>query len=129
MAARRLAAEQLPAPSRGDDARGSQATAEEARTDELTGLPNRRALLEELDQRLADDATFTLTLADLNGFKRYNDTFGHPAGDALLKRLGRKLAAACEGRGIAARLGGTSSVSCSTPGPPSPTPNGSSARR
>ena len=52
------------------------------------------------------DETFTLTLADLNGFKRYNDTFGHPAGDALLRRLGRKLAAACEGRGIAARLGG-----------------------
>ena len=45
-------------------------------------------------------------LADLNGFKRYNDTFGHPAGDALLRRLGRRLAAACEGRGTAARLGG-----------------------
>ena len=81
-------------------------TAQEARTDELTGLPNRRALLEELERRSNANESFTLTLADLNGFKRYNDTFGHPAGDALLRRLGRKLAAACEGRGIAARLGG-----------------------
>jgi diguanylate cyclase (GGDEF)-like protein len=82
------------------------ATAQEARTDELTGLPNRRALLEELESRTSGTESFTLTLADLNGFKRYNDTFGHPAGDALLRRLGRKLAAACDGGGIAARLGG-----------------------
>jgi len=82
------------------------ATATEARTDELTGLPNRRALLEELEARTDRNETFTLTIADLNGFKRYNDTFGHPAGDALLKRLGRKLATACEGHGTAARLGG-----------------------
>jgi diguanylate cyclase (GGDEF)-like protein len=81
-------------------------SAHEARTDELTGLPNRRALLEELEERTEQGASFTLTLADLNGFKRYNDTFGHPAGDALLRRLGRKLATACEGSGTAARLGG-----------------------
>jgi diguanylate cyclase (GGDEF)-like protein len=81
-------------------------TSQEARTDELTGLPNRRALLEELGRRCDANETFTLTLADLNGFKRYNDTFGHAAGDALLRRLARKLAAACEGRGMAARLGG-----------------------
>jgi diguanylate cyclase (GGDEF)-like protein len=83
-----------------------ESTAHEARTDELTGLPNRRALLEELERRTGEDESFTLALADLNGFKRYNDTFGHPAGDALLRRLGRKLATACEGRGLAARLGG-----------------------
>ncbi|HZG49990.1 MAG TPA: diguanylate cyclase, partial [Thermoleophilaceae bacterium] len=83
-----------------------ESTAQEARTDELTGLPNRRALLEELEARIDAGDAFTLTLADLNGFKRYNDTFGHPAGDALLRRLGLTLAAACEGRGIAARLGG-----------------------
>lgn len=81
-------------------------TAREARTDELTGLPNRRALLEELNARVSGGGSFTLTIADLNGFKGYNDTFGHVAGDALLRRLSRKLAAACEGRGIAARLGG-----------------------
>jgi diguanylate cyclase (GGDEF)-like protein len=83
-----------------------EVTSQEARTDELTGLPNRRALLEELGQRCEADEGFTLALADLNGFKRYNDTFGHPAGDALLRRLGRRLAAACEGRGTPARLGG-----------------------
>ncbi len=82
------------------------ATATEARTDELTGLPNRRALLEELEARTDRNESFTLTIADLNGFKRYNDTFGHPAGDALLKRLGHKLARACDGHGTAARLGG-----------------------
>jgi diguanylate cyclase (GGDEF)-like protein len=81
-------------------------TSEEARTDQLTGLPNRRALLEEFERRSSGNQSFTLTLADLNGFKRYNDTFGHAAGDALLRRLGRKLASASEGRGIAARLGG-----------------------
>ena len=81
-------------------------TAQEARTDELTGLPNRRALLEELEHRSTSNESFTLALADLNGFKRYNDTYGHPAGDALLRRLGRKLATACDGRGLAARLGG-----------------------
>ena len=78
----------------------------EARTDELTGLPNRRALVEELERRSGANERFTLLLADLNGFKRYNDTFGHPAGDALLRRLGGRLAVACEGRGSAARLGG-----------------------
>jgi two-component system cell cycle response regulator len=81
-------------------------TTQEARTDQLTGLPNRRALLEEFELRSEQSEHFTLALADLNGFKRYNDTFGHPAGDALLRRLGRKLDAACGEHGLAARLGG-----------------------
>jgi diguanylate cyclase (GGDEF)-like protein len=81
-------------------------TAREARTDQLTGLPNRRGLLEELDHWIEGGSAFTIALADLNGFKHYNDTFGHPAGDALLRRLGGKLAAACAGQGFAARLGG-----------------------
>jgi diguanylate cyclase (GGDEF)-like protein len=80
--------------------------AREARTDQLTGLPNRRGLLEELARWVEAGKVFTVALADLNGFKHYNDTFGHPAGDALLRRLGRKLADACEQRGLAARLGG-----------------------
>ena len=45
-------------------------------------------------------------LFDLDGFKRYNDTFGHPAGDALLQRLASKLTAAVAGHGIAYRMGG-----------------------
>ena len=81
-------------------------TEEEARTDELTGLPNRRALLEALESQCREGKPFMLTLADLNGFKRYNDTFGHTAGDALLRRLALKLTQATEGIGLAARLGG-----------------------
>jgi diguanylate cyclase (GGDEF)-like protein len=81
-------------------------SAREARTDQLTGLPNRRSLLEELDRRIAAGRPFLIALADLNGFKHYNDTFGHPAGDALLRRLGHKLATAWDGHGFAARLGG-----------------------
>ena len=83
-----------------------ETTAEEARTDSLTGLPNRRALIEELERRSEAGEEFTIAIADLNGFKRYNDTFGHPAGDALLRRLGRRLLAMSEGRGMAGRLGG-----------------------
>lgn len=79
---------------------------QEARTDQLTGLANRRALLEEFERRDGQTEHFLLALADLNGFKHYNDTFGHPAGDALLRRLGRKLDAACPPDGFAARLGG-----------------------
>ena len=100
---------------RGHDASALVATAQEARTDELTGLPNRRALLEELDASRPDrNESFTLTLADLNGFKRYNDTFGHPAGDALLRRLGRKLARRARAAGSRPGSAATSSASCSS---------------
>jgi two-component system, cell cycle response regulator len=80
-----------------------------ALTDALTGLQNRRALLADLETALAeaDDANpNVLVLFDLDGFKDYNDTFGHPAGDALLVRLGARLAEAAGSRGSAYRLGG-----------------------
>src|SRR5918999_5060666 len=83
-----------------------QLSSHEARTDQLTGLANRRALLEELAHRIEEERPFTLALADLNGFKQYNDTYGHAAGDALLRRLATKLGAAFAGSGTAARLGG-----------------------
>jgi diguanylate cyclase (GGDEF)-like protein len=81
---------------------------EEALTDALTGLRNRRALIADLTELLAGGrgAGIALALFDLNGFKPYNDTFGHPAGDALLGRLGERLGAVTRGRGTAYRMGG-----------------------
>jgi diguanylate cyclase (GGDEF)-like protein len=86
-------------------------SARESRTDELTGLPNRRALMLGLERAIAQPAPAgslrLLALFDLDGFKLYNDTFGHPAGDVLLARLGGRLErfAASQGAG-AYRLGG-----------------------
>jgi two-component system, cell cycle response regulator len=78
-------------------------------TDSLTGLGNRRRLLDDLAaalERARQGSPCTLAFFDLDGFKRYNDSFGHGAGDALLARLGRALDSAVEGRGEAYRLGG-----------------------
>jgi two-component system cell cycle response regulator len=81
----------------------------EALTDALTGLGNRRSLLLDVDDaaRMAGPHhRYAVLLFDLNGFKGYNDTYGHPAGDALLARLGDRLVAAIADRGRAYRLGG-----------------------
>jgi diguanylate cyclase (GGDEF)-like protein len=78
----------------------------DAETDALTGLANRRKLLLDLDERLAAQVTTLLILFDLDGFKSYNDAFGHPAGDALLRRLAQKLGEACAGVGRSYRMGG-----------------------
>ena len=80
-----------------------------AMTDALTGLGNRRMLLRDLGAQLrgaSPENPLVLVLFDLNGFKSYNDAFGHSAGDDLLARLGRALAAAVGARGCAYRLGG-----------------------
>jgi diguanylate cyclase (GGDEF)-like protein len=92
-----------------ENARLAATSHEEARTDSLTGLPNRRALVDDLDAELAragGKRPVMIALFDLDGFKQYNDTFGHPAGDALLARLGERLGAAVEGIGTAYRMGG-----------------------
>jgi two-component system cell cycle response regulator len=83
-------------------------TRAEATTDALTGLANRRQLVADLDRRLHTEpvAPAILMLFDLDGFKNYNDTFGHPAGDALLVRLGAKLATVPDEDGAVYRLGG-----------------------
>jgi diguanylate cyclase (GGDEF)-like protein len=86
-----------------------RASQEEALTDTLTGLQNRRALALELERRMAAPAPergFLLALFDLDGFKYYNDNFGHPTGDALLKRLGANLSQCLLGKGVAYRMGG-----------------------
>jgi diguanylate cyclase (GGDEF)-like protein len=83
-------------------------TSEQAETDPLTGLGNRRKLDADLSRLLpavAEPNGLTLCVYDLNGFKNYNDAFGHPAGDALLARFGSRLATAAP-EGAAYRLGG-----------------------
>ncbi|HEX5619855.1 MAG TPA: diguanylate cyclase, partial [Solirubrobacteraceae bacterium] len=87
----------------------NQAVREQAVTDALTGLGNRRRLTADLAATLEStvDRTPTLLLMfDLDGFKSYNDTFGHLAGDQLLTRLGAKLSEAVAAHGTAYRLGG-----------------------
>ncbi|MDX6624877.1 MAG: hypothetical protein QOE75_2809, partial [Solirubrobacterales bacterium] len=94
--------------------RDTQATLEtsvrDALTDPLTALPNRRRLMEELERAAetpaADGHLWLLVMYDLDGFKAYNDSFGHPAGDALLTRLGGRLATCAAPYGSAYRLGG-----------------------
>ncbi|HEV2874995.1 MAG TPA: diguanylate cyclase [Thermoleophilaceae bacterium] len=82
---------------------------DEARTDPLTGLRNRRSLMDDMAAQLALatlDEPRAIVLFDLDGFKEYNDAFGHPAGDGLLARLGLRLADVVQGHGRAYRLGG-----------------------
>lgn len=55
-----------------------------ALTDELTGIPNRRALFRAGEKALADKRLLTVVLFDLDRFKQINDTFGHLAGDRIL---------------------------------------------
>jgi len=81
-------------------------TEHEATTDALTGMRNRRALAVDLESTFARGEDAQLLLFDLNGFKGYNDAFGHPAGDALLHRLGGGLRAAVGTAGRAYRIGG-----------------------
>jgi two-component system cell cycle response regulator len=80
----------------------------EALEDGLTGLPNRRSLMNDLADALrrGDRAPSTLVFFDLDGFKSYNDNFGHGAGDALLARLAHALRASTARAGAAYRLGG-----------------------
>ena len=92
-----------------DNARMLMHSRHEAMTDALTGLGNRRQLTADLTAHLDDlDPTrpLALTLFDLDGFKHYNDTFGHPAGDQLLTRLGGRLRIRSPDSGTAYRMGG-----------------------
>src|SRR3954447_20084852 len=80
-----------------------------ADTDPLTGLANRRKLMRDLEEAcggLDPERPLLLAMFDLNGFKAYNDTFGHPAGDTLLRRLAHGLDAAVRASATAYRIGG-----------------------
>ncbi len=87
-------------------ARGAAEAYRLSRTDDLTGLPNRRALDAWIADGLAADARMGLLLLDLDGFKEINDSLGHSAGDAMLKVVAARLPAALGNGSLVARLGG-----------------------
>jgi diguanylate cyclase (GGDEF)-like protein len=77
--------------------------------DSLTGMPNRRSLMSDLERCMGDaspERPLLLALFDLDGFKSYNDSFGHPVGDTLLVRLGGNLSSSVNAVGRAYRMGG-----------------------
>jgi diguanylate cyclase (GGDEF)-like protein len=75
-----------------------------ARTDELTGLANRRRLLSEIDSFSAVEGA--LLLLDLDGFKPVNDQYGHEVGDLILREVARRFARTLPSDSLLARLGG-----------------------
>jgi diguanylate cyclase (GGDEF)-like protein len=77
-----------------------------ASTDALTGLPNRRAWEINLDQALLQDEGFVLAMLDLDRFKDFNDSQGHPAGDRLLKEAAAAWRDELRGEDFLARIGG-----------------------
>ena len=86
------------------DARQISEERELARTDELTGLPNRRRFLAELDLLIRREGT--LLILDLNGFKSVNDKYGHEIGDQLLRQVAARFLRALPSGALIARLGG-----------------------
>lgn len=85
-------------------ARIAAADRELARTDELTGLANRRLFISALDELGSQEAT--LLLMDLDGFKKINDTLGHGVGDALLGQIATRFLRVITNGTLLARLGG-----------------------
>jgi diguanylate cyclase (GGDEF)-like protein len=81
-------------------------TRRQALTDELTGLPNRRAAYAELDRRCAAEDAVAVLMIDLDRFKDLNDTLGHLAGDEALVAVAERLTAAIGADGRLSRLGG-----------------------
>ena len=75
-----------------------------ARTDELTGLPNRRRLISEIENFVAKDGA--LLLLDLDGFKPVNDAHGHETGDKVLQQVALRFSRALPSTALLARLGG-----------------------
>ena len=93
-----------------ENARLYAETEEKARVDELTGLLNRRSLDEMIDSEISRHGryggVFTLAILDLDSFKTYNDTKGHPAGDTLLAKVGNIIKSVIRNSDFAFRYGG-----------------------
>jgi len=88
--------------------KASQRLETQARQDHLTGLPNRRAFVDELERRLGNSSSgpISVLLIDLDEFKEVNDSLGHETGDQLLRAVGRRVAGRCRTTDLVARLGG-----------------------
>ena len=84
--------------------------AAEARTDVLTGLANRRVFDEELSRRMSlfrdTNEPFSIVIVDIDHFKRFNDTYGHVAGDDVLRSISMMLASKIDSQDLVARYGG-----------------------
>ena len=78
---------------------------EEARSDPLTRLPNRRAFEEQLQALEAAGAKVSLAICDIDNFKRINDRYGHPVGDRVIRVVAETLRDSCAGN-MVARIGG-----------------------
>jgi len=95
---------------RKKDEEEKAALMEMAQRDGLTGLLNHRALMEELgvmvERALSEDRPLALLMLDMDYFKIYNDTLGHPAGDRLLVEFARLLEKSVRAQDLAARYGG-----------------------
>jgi len=83
---------------------------EESLTDSLTGLANRKAFDQMLDQIINDKSSnnpiFSIVIADIDHFKKFNDTYGHLVGDKVLKYVSKIIKSCVKGKDLAARFGG-----------------------
>jgi diguanylate cyclase (GGDEF)-like protein len=93
-----------------ENVRLHRAAREQAVTDELTGLPNRRrfvgALSAELSRAARSDGRLSVLICDLDDFKRVNDEYGHVAGDIVLKHVANVIRSCLRDIDVPARLGG-----------------------
>ncbi len=92
------------------NARLHQAVSHQARQDPLTGLPNRRGLDERLEAEIVQAAriggVFSVMMLDMDGFKQVNDTWGHEAGDEILRQVASALLGWVRSSDFLARYGG-----------------------
>jgi diguanylate cyclase (GGDEF)-like protein/putative nucleotidyltransferase with HDIG domain len=93
-----------------DNAMKYQAAADSAKVDYLTGLPNARSLFLHLDAEIArcrrEGTGLAAILCDLDGFKAFNDKFGHLAGNKVLETFASRLSLVCRGYDFVSRMGG-----------------------
>ncbi len=82
----------------------------ESRTDQLTGIPNRKHFDEYIDAKISEanqtGDELSLLVGDIDFFKKFNDTWGHQTGDQVLRLVANALKSSVKGRDFAARYGG-----------------------